>query len=312
MKKKLKFIFSLFLISSIFFPKAVLAKEQKGSITIQLTDTENNQSKKDVQFGINQVATIQNGQYVLNQQSSVDLNAIHTSQELESAAITLKKEINHPEYLIKTNENGKALINNLPLGVYLLYAIDVADYERIMPSLIAIPSFDEVEHVMKYDQLIYPKHENFPQLSILKVDAKTQQPLLNQDFEFTIYSDQNCTQALNSIGGNKNNATAVFTIPYGTWYIKETQAPKGYQLSTDIIIVTFNEDGFYLNHQQIETNDKNQYSFSFPNHALPNHSTNTNDPTPLTFYLMICCLSSMTILYLLSSKRVKNRANKKK
>ena len=61
-----------------------------------------------------------------------------------------------------TNGTGKAVIENLEAGVYLLKAENNANYETITPTLIAIPTWDESKGDMLYDVTVIPKHTPVP------------------------------------------------------------------------------------------------------------------------------------------------------
>ena len=69
-------------------------KSGTGSITITLSDTEDNRDKGNVKFGLSKVADVINGEYkVLTQYEAVniDLNNIKTATDLELAANLFKK-----------------------------------------------------------------------------------------------------------------------------------------------------------------------------------------------------------------------------
>ena len=58
--------------------------------------------------------------------------------------------------------NGKAIIKDLNVGVYLLYASNDTRYDDITPLLIAIPTWGEEEGTMMYDVKVIPKHTPVP------------------------------------------------------------------------------------------------------------------------------------------------------
>ena len=66
----------------------------KGSITIKLADTQNNQSKENVEFSISKIADIEDGLYKVKEDYKsveVDLNNVKTANDLELAAELFKK-----------------------------------------------------------------------------------------------------------------------------------------------------------------------------------------------------------------------------
>jgi len=135
--------------------------EELGNITIALEDTKKQLSKDGVKFGIVKIADVYKGKFVLEkiyEDTSINLNEIKNANELELAAKKLEKKSKTPIDYIITNDEGIAKISDLSVGVYLIYAEDIANYENITPFLISVPMFQESEQVMKYDIDVYPKH----------------------------------------------------------------------------------------------------------------------------------------------------------
>ncbi len=105
---------------------------EKGSIEIELTDGGENISKEDVVFRYAKVADIKDGQYVLKEQyknCGVDLNQISYAKELDEAAEKLSYYGESDGDCI-TNEEGIAKIEDLDVGVYLLYVSEQKNYEK--------------------------------------------------------------------------------------------------------------------------------------------------------------------------------------
>lgn len=132
----------------------------KGSITIKLADAKNNQSKEDVEFSISKIADIEDGLYKVKEDYKgveVDLNNIKTANDLELAAELFKK-VSKTDNLMKTNANGECNIGDLDVGVYLVYAKNIANYDNITPFIVSIPSWNETDKSMSYDIQVIPKH----------------------------------------------------------------------------------------------------------------------------------------------------------
>lgn len=138
------------------------AEPKKGNIEIVLTDGENGTSKDNVTFEYAKVADLINGEYRLlkeYEEIDVDLNSIEYSSELDEAAQKLDKLVTAKDN-VKTDAEGKALINDLEVGVYLLRVSDKARYENVYPVLISIPTWNEEEGDMNYDITVIPKHSS--------------------------------------------------------------------------------------------------------------------------------------------------------
>lgn len=138
--------------------------QEQGSIEIELTDGGVGTAKEGVVFEYAKVADVIDGEYQLldtYQGSGIDLNVIDTAIQLEEAAIKLSAYKTSDGNCV-TDKNGKALIKDLEVGVYLLYASDDTRYDDITPLLIAIPTWGEQEGDMLYDVKVIPKHTPVP------------------------------------------------------------------------------------------------------------------------------------------------------
>lgn len=141
--------------------------EELGSISIKLEDTTKNLSKNGVKLAVVQVADVIDGEFKLldeYSESGVDLNSIANANELEIAANKLQK-IAKSGNMVTTDSNGSASVSELPVGVYLIYAVDIAGYENITPSLVSIPTYSESIKGMSYDIEVFPKHTPLPEVS---------------------------------------------------------------------------------------------------------------------------------------------------
>lgn len=267
-----------------------------GSITIQLADTEENASKENVEVGIIQIADIEGGLYYQTdkfKEIDVDLNAIETNKELDEAAqkfhtLIADKEMT-PDFQIKTNPEGIGFYKGLSVGVYLIYPIDIADYDHIAPVIIAIPTFDEVEGEMMYNVTAYPKH--WPVVSdikIKKVDADDQNKVLKKA-EFTLYDADK--KELETVATDENGIATFEDYKRGTYYLRETKAPQGYKLSKEEVKVV------------IDTNydEDTVYQVTISNELLPLIST--GDSNFVTTFAVLGCGSLAIILFITIKKR---------
>ena len=133
-------------------------------------------------------------------------------------------------------------------------------------------------------------------IQVNKVDINTQQFITNQEFSFGIYSNEKCTKLLEKAYANTDAGTATFKgISYGTYFIKEIEAPLGYVLSEEIVKVDINEDGVFVNGQKVE-GENEVYSFVYYNDILP-IDVETGDNSHTNFFI---ALLSSSILCLIS------------
>lgn len=157
---------------TILLPKEIIKNDyivenKTGSITIQLEDIESSNDKSNVKFLMTKVADVIDGKYELDSAYSffeVDLNNIKNSNELDSSANKLANVVSVGDTLV-TDSNGKIEVKDLSVGVYLIKAIDTANYDNITPFLVSIPVWDESTKNIAYDVNILPKHSNPPKIN---------------------------------------------------------------------------------------------------------------------------------------------------
>ena len=129
---------------------------KKGNVEIVL------QEKEQRILYCSRVGGMKNGSFVLEEdfiESGVDLNALDTAQQLENAAARIQAYVKSG-FLIQTNEEGIAKIEDLEEGVYLLNSPsnEVNAAEKILPTLLYLPSWDAEEEKMLYDITVIPKY----------------------------------------------------------------------------------------------------------------------------------------------------------
>ena len=73
-------------------------------------------------------------------------------------------------------------------------------------------------------------------ISIKKTDADTEAAL--KDAEFGVYTNKDCTDMVGTIATNEEGIGFLAGLKAGTYYVKETQAPGGYQLDSTVHTVT--------------------------------------------------------------------------
>lgn len=140
----------------------LVAEESKtlGSITINLEDSEHKRPKENVVFNVTKVADVIDGEFVLEEKYAdlgLDLNDIQNANELEMVCEALEPVAGNGIQAV-TDKEGIAIADELPVGVYFIHAVDIAEYEYITSFLVSIPTWNEVEKKMDYDITAIPKH----------------------------------------------------------------------------------------------------------------------------------------------------------
>lgn len=132
-----------------------------GSIRITLSDGEKGTEKAGVVFGYTKVACCVNGEYeaVKKYSGGIDFNKINTAKESEEAAEKMRRYVETPDGIIETDKDGDAEIQNLEMGLYLIYPLNTAKYDNILPFFASIPTWEEERSGMNFHVKIIPKHE---------------------------------------------------------------------------------------------------------------------------------------------------------
>ncbi|MCD7894402.1 MAG: hypothetical protein LUG60_12010 [Erysipelotrichaceae bacterium] len=189
-------------------------------------------------------------------------------EEVEGATIQVIDEDNNiVDEWISTNETHA--ISGLEEGkTYILH-------EEVAPNGYYVANDIEFtisnDKVNEYHTIIDEKI--LTDIQVIKTDSNTGNIIKNLDFMFTLYSDQECTQEIMSVHANSDDGTVIFEdLEYGTYYILETQAPKGYQLSDEVIKVVVDDD--------LE-NVGSLYSLEYENTPIPTVTVTTGDNAPV-------------------------------
>ena len=109
-------------------------------------------------------------------------------------------------------------------------------------------------------------------IRVIKTDKDTKE-IIRADFKFGIYEDPECTKLIKEVTSDQENGVVIFEdLRYGVYYIKELQAPKGYQLSNKTIKVEINDEGTFADEELLEDNE-DICEFTFANKKVPKIQT---------------------------------------
>ena len=134
-----------------------------------------------------------------------------------------------------------------------------------------------------------------------KVDSITGENIISKKFEFTLYSDAECKNEIVTINANTDDGTALFSdLRYGTYYIKETKAPKGYMLSDEVVKIEINDKGVFANGEKL-TEENDVYSIVYQNSLLP--SVFTGDSKSILMYLTMAAIAVVFIAIMIIIKK---------
>lgn len=134
-----------------------------------------------------------------------------------------------------------------------------------------------------------------------KVDSITGENIISKKFEFTLYSDPECKNEIITVNANTDDGTALFSdLRYGTYYIKETKAPKGYMLSDEVVKIEINDKGVFANGKEL-TKENEVYSIVYQNSLLP--SVFTGDSKSVLMYLTMAAIAVVFIAIMVIIKK---------
>ena len=124
-------------------------------------------------------------------------------------------------------------------------------------------------------------------IKVNKVDAEDHKDILKVA-EFTLYSDAACTKKIRTAKTDTKNGIALFDdLTYGTYFIKETKAPAGYELSDEVVKVTVDDE--WVN------GDDKLRTIIYADKPLPGGAISTGDHTNTIILFIITGLAGSMV-----------------
>ena len=148
-------------------------------------------------------------------------------------------------------------------------------------------------------------------IKVIKIDSKTKE-IIKEKFSFGIYEDEECNNLIKEVKSSKADGYVVFEdLRYGTYYIKETKSPSGYELSDKIVKLEINDNGVLVDGTLIEEIDS-VYGFEFENTEIEVPNTGDNRK-PKIFIIIsgLCGISLAGIIICDYTKKKKTHRKKK-
>ena len=145
-----------------------------------------------------------------------------TEEPLANAKFKITKTEDDTVSEYMTDENGKITIQDLPEGIYTVEEITAPD------GYILDTQHKEIElSAGDSKQLVYENTKK-PTLEILKIDAKTEEPLANAKFKITKTEDDTVSEYMT----DENGKITIQDLSEGIYTVEEITAPDGYILDT--------------------------------------------------------------------------------
>ena len=169
-----------------------------------------------------------------------------TEMEFSKVGETGSKELEGAKLQVIDKETG-SIIDEWISGKephYIHYLVEGKEY--VMKELSAPYGYEiaeEITFTAGDGQKITMKDNMIRSyIKVNKVDYYEHKDILKVA-EFTLYSDAVCTKKIRTAKTDTKNGIALFDdLTYGTYFIKETKAPVGYELSDEVVKVTIDDE----------------------------------------------------------------------
>ena len=245
--------------------------------------------------------------YISDDGVIINVTMVDKQVQISKTDITGEKEVVGAELII-TNESGNVIdswtstdtahyANGLVEGHKYTLTEKTAPYGyEIANSIVFVVTSDKaIQKVVMNDSPILSS------VLVNKVDSVTGENIISRKFEFTLYSDPECKNEIITVNANTDDGTALFSdLRYGTYYIKETKAPKGYMLSNEVVKIEINDKGVFANGKEL-TEENEVYSIVYQNSLLP--SVFTGDSKSVLMYLTMAAIAVVFIAIMIIIKK---------
>ena len=247
---------------------------------------------EDIKVQLEKGETVSNMFVDIEDDGVVEYTIIPNKDTKDYRLIYIKDGITKYSNIDINGDETTHMAQNLISGQeYVLREVKAPEGYKIAEEQKFIAGKDKDVSLSMTDELI------LTDIQVNKVDSQTLKPILSKDFEFTLYSAKECTKVLDVVSGNTTDGTATFKgLKYGIYYIKETKAPLGYQLSTEVkeIVINDNLEGV-----------GNVHSFKYLNTLLPVTITKTGDNQSLGLYAGLAAVSILGLGYIILKRKRK-------
>ncbi|MED1287143.1 SpaA isopeptide-forming pilin-related protein [Bacillus mycoides] len=163
---------------------------------------------------------------------------------------------------VVTDDNGQAILKDLPLGRYEVKEVAGPPHVNLNPNTytVDIPLTNKEGKVLNYDVHMYPKNEiKHGAVDLIKTGANDK---ALAGAEFSLFKKDG-TEVRKKLVADGNGHIRVQGLEYGEYYFQETKAPKGYVLDStkrEFFIKnsgTVNEDGTITSGALVKVEVKN-------------------------------------------------------
>ena len=257
----------------------------------------------DITFTVENTSDIQTVKMV-DKQVIVSKTDITTGEELPGAELHIEDadgnivdswtSTTEPHIVVGLTEGEKYLLveTTAPYGYNITESIEFT-----------VTTDKETQKVVMEDAPILSS------IKVNKVDSVTKQNIVSNKFAFTLYADAECTIEIITVNANTEDGTATFEdLRFGTYYIKETMAPEGYELSDEVVEIVINDEGVFANGTKLDELEDGIYSIEYQNSLLPIiYTGDTSNIVDIVLFVL-----ALILIVVLAIVLIKKRKNKKK
>ena len=242
----------------------------------------------DVEFTVTTDKETQHEKLV-NKIVKVSKTDLTNGEELEGAELEITdEEGNIIEDWTSTKEPH--IVNGLEEGKTYILTEKAAPYGYEMTESITFTvTTDKETQIIEMKDMPILKN-----VKIIKVDAESKE-VIKDKFTFAIYEDQECTKLIKEVKSDKEEGASIFEeLRFGTYFIKETKAPKGYELSDRVVKVEINDKGVFIDDELAEESEST-ITFNFENKKI--EVPQTGDNSHIKLALGILLLATLGLAY---------------
>ena len=176
---------------------------------------------------------------------------------------------------VTTDKDGKAIVNNLPLGKYMAKEVHAPGgfVLNTKPQTVEFTYKDQKTPVVK-EELSFENDRQKVEIKVVKKDEETEKVLEGAEFTLCTAEDIKVddkvivkadTELETVVTGEDGLAKFTMNIPFAKYYVKETKAPDGYVSSDEILEFETSYQGENVKvakYEQVKTNKPTVFEFT--------------------------------------------------
>ena len=224
-----------------------------------------------------------------------------TKVGIEGATIEIYDSNNKLVRTVQTGKDGRVMIEKLPVGTYTWKETKTPNRYSVNPNTFTFTI--ENDGTIKGTTVF---EDDYVRIGIVKLDKSSKNKLAGA--EFTLYD--NSGNAIVSKTTDESGRIEFNQLKFGTYTIKETKAPSGYQQTKEVITVVVNEEFINKDFEVLNTKAKKKHHHKAEETITPTtpqpvetqQTVPTGDMNQLWLFVISGISSLLSILYLKRKK----------